>query len=43
MLILNDKSIIFTDSKIPKLRNIEVQPFNKMKSIFTKIDEPVFD
>ncbi len=41
MLILNDKSIIFTDSKIPKLRNIEVQPFNKMKSIFTKIDEPV--
>lgn len=41
MLILNDKSIIFTDSKIPKLRNVEVQPFNKMKSIFAKIDEPV--
>ncbi len=41
ILILNDKTIIFTDSKIPKLRNIEVQPFNKMKSIFAKIDEPV--
>ena len=41
LLILEDKTVLFSNDKIPALKEIEVHPFYKMKNILSKINEPV--
>lgn len=41
MLILNNEIIVFSNDKLPVLKGIKSYPFNKMKSILSKTNEPV--
>lgn len=41
MLILNNEISVFSNDKLPALKGIKPYPFNKMKSILSKTDEPV--
>lgn len=41
LLILKDKTILFSNDKIPILKEIEIHPFNKIKDVLSKINEPV--
>jgi len=41
MLVLKDKTILFTNDKTPSFKGIEVLPFGKLKQTITKINEPI--
>ncbi len=41
MLILKDKTVLFSNDKMPSLNGIEIYPFKRMNEILSKIKEPV--